>query len=51
MKLMEFEEFKRLREKSRLLKKAAEVLRVQPEDLPRVIRRFKKEIEEMEKQL
>lgn len=51
MKLMEFEEFKRLREKSRLLKKAAEVLRVQPEDLPRVIRRFKREIEEMKKLL
>ena len=48
---MEFEEFRQLREKSKLLKKAAEILRVKPEDLPRVIRRFKKEIEEMESKL
>jgi len=48
---MEFEEFKKLRKKSKLLKKAAEVLRVQPEDLPRVVKRFKREIEEMKKQL
>jgi len=48
---MQFDEFVKLREKARLLKKASEILRVQPEDLPRVIARFKKEIEEMKRLL
>lgn len=46
---MDRKTFEALRKKERLLKKAAEVLHVNPEDLPRVIRRFKQETEEMEK--
>ena len=48
---MKSEEFQRLRNKEKILRKAAEVLRVKPEDLPKVIRRFKKEIDEMKSKL
>ena len=41
------EEFYELKQKDKILRKAAEVLRVEPKDLPRVIKRFLKEIEEM----
>ena len=40
-----------LKEKERLLKEAAAAIRVQEEHLPRVIARFKREIEEMDEQL
>ena len=40
-------EVSELKEKEKLLKKAAEILRVEDKDLPRVIDRFLKEIEEM----
>lgn len=42
-------EWDELKEKERLLKKAAETLRVEEKDLPRVVDRFLKEIEEMRK--
>ncbi len=42
------EEWKSLKVKERLLKQAAAALRVECKDLPRVIERFKKEIEEMD---
>lgn len=48
---MDRQAFEALRKKEKVLKKAAEVLRVNPEDLPRVIKRFKQEIEEMEKMI
>jgi DNA-binding PadR family transcriptional regulator len=44
--MQEFEELKR---KYKILKEAAKVFRVKEEDLPRVIERFKKELEEMRK--
>jgi hypothetical protein len=37
-----------LKEKERLLKEAAESIRVQEKDLPRVVARFKREIKEMD---
>ena len=45
---IQFLDFKK---KEKLLKKAAEILRVDEKDLPRVIDRFLKEIEEMNKKL
>ncbi|MGC9200527.1 MAG: hypothetical protein ACP5F8_00985 [Candidatus Aenigmatarchaeota archaeon] len=43
-KMSEWEELKR---KEKILKETAKVLRVEEKDLPRVIERFKKELEEM----
>ena len=48
---MQHEEYEKLRKKEKILKKASEILRVKPEDLPRVVKRFKKEIEEMKSKL
>ncbi len=45
------EEFLALKNKERLLKQAAEILHVSEADLPRVVDRFLKEIEEMDKEL
>jgi hypothetical protein len=45
-KMNEFEELKR---KYKILKEASRVFRVEDKDLPRVIERFKKELEEMRK--
>lgn len=45
------EQFLALKNKEILLKKAAEILRVNDSDLPRVVDRFLKEIEEMNKKL
>ncbi|MEM5801902.1 MAG: hypothetical protein QXQ18_00750 [Candidatus Aenigmatarchaeota archaeon] len=44
---MSFQEFKKLKHKEKILKKAAEILRVEDKDLPRVVERFQNEIEEM----
>ena len=44
---MELKEWMELEKKEKLLKKAAAVLRVEEKDLPRVIDRFLREIEEM----
>lgn len=44
---MRTEDFKILKEKAKILKKGARILRVEEKDLPRVIERFKKEIEEI----
>lgn len=46
---MNQKEWEELKKKEKLLKKAAEILRVEDKDLPRVIDRFLKEIEEMSK--
>jgi uncharacterized membrane protein YgaE (UPF0421/DUF939 family) len=43
------EEFEKLKKKYKILKEAAKVFRVEDKDLPRVIERFKKELEEMRK--
>ncbi len=43
------ERFEELKKKYKIVKKAAEILRVQEEDLPRVLERFLKEIEEMKR--
>jgi len=40
-----------LKEKERILRDAAEAISVQEKDLPRVIARFKREIEEMEEKM
>ncbi|MBI4009601.1 MAG: hypothetical protein HY361_00195 [Candidatus Aenigmarchaeota archaeon] len=44
-------EFLNLKKKEKLLKKAAEILSVNDVDLPRVVERFLKDIEEMNKKL
>ena len=48
---MDIERWKELKEKERILRDAAEAISVQEKDLPRVIARFKREIEEMEEKL
>ncbi len=40
-----------LKKKEKLLKKTAEILRVEEKDVPRVLKRFLDEVEEMGKQL
>lgn len=50
-KMISRKKFEELRKKEKILRDAAKVLRVRDEDLLRVIKRFKKEIEEMEKVL
>ena len=45
------EEFNELKKKYKILREAAKVFRVEDKDLPRVIERFKKELEEMRKKL
>jgi len=42
-------EWKELKMKKELLRQAAEILRVEEQDLPRVIKRFQDEIKEMSK--
>ena len=49
--LMDIEKWKELKDKERILRQAAEAISVQEKDLPRVIARFKREIEEFEKAL
>jgi alanyl-tRNA synthetase len=43
--------FEELKKKEKILRAATKILRVREEDLPRVIKRFKKEVREMEKKL
>ena len=43
------EEFNELKRKYKILREAARVFRVEDKDLPRVIERFKKELEEMKR--
>jgi alanyl-tRNA synthetase len=42
---------KELKKKASLLSEAAEIISVQEKDLPRVVKRFQNEIEEMDKKL
>lgn len=44
-------EWQSLKEKERLLRQAAAVLRAPEKDLPRIVRRFQKELEEMERKI
>ena len=44
-------DWKELKRKSKILKQAAEILRVEEKDVPRVTKRFIDELAEMEKQL
>ncbi|MDI6798860.1 MAG: hypothetical protein QMD12_02595 [Candidatus Aenigmarchaeota archaeon] len=44
-------EWEELKKKEKLVKEAASILRVEEKDLPRVVERFKKEIEEMEEKI
>lgn len=44
---MSKDEFEKLNEKEAILKEAARILSVEEKDLPRVVDRFAKEIEEM----
>lgn len=44
-------EWQNLKKKSKILEKAAEILRVEEKDLPRVVERFQKEIKEMKEKL
>jgi len=43
------EEFDVLKKKYKILREAAKIFRVEDKDLPRVVERFKKELEEMRK--
>ena len=45
------QELKELKKKEKLLKQAAESIKVQEKDLPRVVKRFMDEIKEMDKKL
>lgn len=45
------DEISKLFEKEKILKRAAKILRVREEDLPRVLERFLREIKEMELKL
>jgi alanyl-tRNA synthetase len=45
------QELKELKKKEKLLRQAAETIKVQEKDLPRVVQRFLNELREMEKQL
>ena len=45
------EEFEDLKKKEKILKEASNVLRVKDEDLPKVLKRFLNEIEEMKRKL
>lgn len=47
--MIDREEFLRLKKKEKILKEAADILRVEEKDLPRVLDRFLKEIAEMKK--
>jgi len=51
VKMISKKEWEELKQKDKILKKAAGILRVEGKDLPRVIERFQKEIKEMEKKL
>jgi len=44
-------EWQEMKKKSKILEKAAEILRVEERDLPRVIERFQREIKEMEEKI
>ena len=44
-------QWKDLKRKEKLLKQSADILKVEPQDLPRVIQRFKDEIKEMNQKL
>jgi len=43
------DEFEDLKRKYKILKEAAKIFRVEDKDLPRVVKRFKKELEDMKK--
>ncbi len=45
------QEIKELKKKEKLLKEAAESIRVQEKDLPRVVSRFMRELKEMEEKI
>ncbi len=44
-------EWKELKRKEKLLKQASDIIKVEPQDLPRVIQRFVNEIKEMNEKL
>jgi len=44
-------EWYELKKKEKILKQSSEILRVEPQDLPRVIQRFINEIKEMDEKL
>jgi len=44
-------EWQEMKKKSKILEKAAEILRVEEKDLSRVIERFQREIKEMEEKI
>jgi len=50
-KMISGQELRELKKKEKLLREAAETIKVQEKDLPRVVNRFLNELEEMEKQL
>lgn len=45
------QELKELKKKDKLLRKAAEVIKVQEKDLPRVVKRFLDEMKEFDKKI
>jgi len=44
-------EWKELKRKEKLLRQSSNILNVEPQDLPRVIKRFQEEIKEMNEKL
>jgi len=49
--MISYEEWKELKRKEKLLRGAAKAVNVQEEHLPKTVRRFLREIEEMDKKL
>jgi len=49
--MTDMDKMKELKEKERILKEAADSIRVQEKDLPRVVERFQKELIEMKDKL
>lgn len=47
----ETKRWQELKEKEKILKEAADAIRVQEKDLPRVVTRFKREIKDMEEKI
>ena len=49
--MSEKSDWEKLKRKEDILREAAEAIRVQEKDLPRVVARFKKELNEMKKEI
>ncbi len=49
--VVDLDRWKELKEKEKMVKKASEAIRVQEKHLPKVVARFKKELDEMRNEI